>query len=222
MLLLAKHIYGAAVEASDGKVGKLCDLLFDDQSWSVRSLVLDAGRWGNRRRVTLPPDLVRHRDWADHRLVIDGLTRAQVVEAHGEHTEVPARGPSTWQIATVADWEVYWIDMLDHPWQISADPHLRNTQEVTGYHIQGVDRSVGHIADFVVDDEQWSLRFLVIDTRNWWPGKHVLITPNHLESIDGQGRLVRVSLSREAIEHCPQCTAAGPLGELQSVGAGGQ
>ena len=222
MLLSTKHICGTVVEAADGKVGKLRDLLFDDQSWSVRSLVLDAGSWVHRRRVTLPPSLVRHRDWADHRLLISGLTRAQVLESNEVRTELPVGGPSAWDIATIADWEVYWIEMLDHPWRISDDPHLRNIQEVTGYHIMGADRNVGHIADFVLDDEQWNLRFLVIDTRNWWPGKHVLISPNHVEGIDGQSRLVHTSLSRETIEHCPQCTTVGPAGELQTVGAGGQ
>ena len=54
MLLLAKHMHGASVEASDGKIGKLCDLLFDEQDWTIRYLVLDGGTWLNRRRSHSP------------------------------------------------------------------------------------------------------------------------------------------------------------------------
>ena len=88
MLLLARQMHGASVEASDGKIGKLCDLLFDEQDWSIRYLVLDGGTWLNRRRVTLPPDLVRRRDWADHRLSVAGLTRRQVMESPNVETHV--------------------------------------------------------------------------------------------------------------------------------------
>ncbi|MGB9470216.1 MAG: hypothetical protein WBQ59_12785, partial [Candidatus Acidiferrum sp.] len=51
----------------------------------------------------------------------------------------------------------------------AGDPHLRSTRAVTGYHIQAKDGEVGHVGDFIVDDETWAIRYLIVDTKNWWP-----------------------------------------------------
>lgn len=216
MLLLAKQMLGASIEASDGKVGKLCDLLFDDQTWAIRYLVLDAGTWLNRRRITLPPNVIQDRDWADHWLSVTGLSRQQAIECPGSETHLPI-GHTALEEATIVDWDVYWIHLLEHPWQVSDDPHLRNTVEVSGYHIQGTDGPVGHIADFVVDEQTWMIRYLVVDTRNWLPGKHVLVAPSRVDEIDGHQRKARLLLPRETIRHSPQYTGPASFAGLQAA-----
>jgi hypothetical protein len=215
MLFLARNAYGAAVDATDGKLGKLCDLVFSDQTWEIRSLVLDAGTWLHSRRVALPPDLIRQKDWADHRLSVAGLTRQQVLDSPGTETHVPVGEQPELEEATVVDWDVYWIDRMTHPWQISDDPHLRNTREVTGYHLQATDGPLGHIVDFVVADEPWAIRFLVVDTRNWWPGMHVLIAPSQIEEILGENRTIRLGISRDALEHSRPHDGSAPMEEPQ-------
>ncbi len=219
MLVLARHIHGTTVEASDGKVGKLCDLLFDEQSWNIRHLVLDGGTWLNRRRVTLPPDIVQRRDWADHRLLVTGLTRQQVIDSPGTQTHLPL-SEQTLEEVTIMDWEIYWVDALNHPWQVPGDPRLCSAHEVAGYHIQAVDGPLGHVADFVVDDQSWAIRFLAVDTRNWWPGKHVLVTPARVEVIDRPNRTLALSIPREAIEHSPQYRDSIPLEEPREIAQG--
>ena len=57
------------------------------------------------------------------------------------------------------------------------DPHLRSIEAVTGYHIHASDGEIGHVEDFLVEDADWSIHYLVVDTKNWWPGKKVLISP---------------------------------------------
>ncbi len=217
MLFLARHAYGAAVDAADGKLGKLCDLVFDDQTWAIRSLVLDAGTWLHSRRVALPPDLIRHKDWADHRLLVAGLTRQQVLDSPGTETHVPVGEQPELDEATIVDWDVYWIERMVHPWQISDDPHLRNTREVTGYHLQATDGPLGHIVDFVAADEPWAIRFLLVDMRNWWPGMHVLIAPSQVEAILGESRTVRLAISRDALEHSRPYDGSTPLEEPQAA-----
>ena len=56
------------------------------------------------------------------------------------------------------------------------------------------------------------MRDLVVDTRNWWPGKRVLIEPSLVESIDWDEREIRLSLPRDQIEHRPayQARSARP------------
>ena len=57
------------------------------------------------------------------------------------------------------------------------DPHLRSVEAVTGYHIHASDGEIGHVEDFLVEDADWSIHYLVVDTKNWWPGKRILISP---------------------------------------------
>ena len=61
------------------------------------------------------------------------------------------------------------------------DPHLRSSRAVTGYHIQATDGDLGHVEDFIVDDHSWTIRYMVLDTTNWWPGKKVLVAPDWIE-----------------------------------------
>jgi uncharacterized protein YrrD len=201
MLILVRQMEGAMVEATDGKFGKVVDFLFDDSTWKVKSFVLDAGTWLNSRRVTIAPDLIRHKDWSDHRLMIAGLTRKQILESPGVETHVPVANGPRMDTATIMDWGLYWVQIIDHPWQVGDDPHVHNTQEVTGYHLRETDGHIGHVADFLIDDEAWQIKFIEADTRNWWPGKHVLISPERVLGIDGVNRVVNINLSRNALEN---------------------
>ncbi len=182
--------------------------------------MLDGGTWLNGRRVTLPPDVDRRRDWADHQLTVAGLTRRQVIDSPNVETHVPLGLPTRREEATIVGWEIYWIHVMDHPWQVADDPHLRSTQETAGYHIERTDGSLGHVADFLIDDETWMIRYLAIDTRNWWPGKRVLVAPSRVQTIDGHNRALHLGLSRDAIEHSPEYRGASTQEELHEMTTG--
>ena len=84
------------------------------------------------------------------------------------------------------------------------DDHLRSTGDMTGAYVHATDGDIGHIDDFLLDPDGWTIRYLVVDTRNWWPGKRVLIVPRTLEDVDWTGRAARVNLSREQIRNGPE------------------
>jgi sporulation protein YlmC with PRC-barrel domain len=86
------------------------------------------------------------------------------------------------------------------------DPHLRSTHDVSGRHIQATDGEVGHVDDFVIDDETWAIRYLIVDTKNWWPGKKVLLSPQWIERVSWRESKVFVNLSRETIKQAPEYT----------------
>jgi hypothetical protein len=93
----------------------------------------------------------------------------------------------------------------------SIDRHLRSTNEVSGYHIQAVDGEVGHVEDFLVDEETSSIRYMVVDTRNWWPVKKVWVSPQWIESISWEESKVHVDLSRETIKDGPEYDESAPV-----------
>lgn len=80
------------------------------------------------------------------------------------------------------------------------DVHLRSVQAVTGYHIHASDGQIGHVEDFLIEDADWSVRYLVVDTKNWWPGKKVLISPRSVKEIDWNDRLVIINVDRRKVE----------------------
>jgi predicted glycosyl hydrolase (DUF1957 family) len=92
------------------------------------------------------------------------------------------------------------------PGEKAWDPNLRSTHAVSGYYIQAVEGEIGHVEDFVIDDETWAIRYLIVNTRNWWPGKKVLVSPQWIERVSWSEAKVFVGLSRETIKQAPEYT----------------
>ena len=84
-----------------------------------------------------------------------------------------------------------------------GDPNLRSLAEVTGYHIHALDGDIGHLEDFLVDDETWKLDYAIVDTKNWGFGKHVLVTPAEIKAVNWNERYFRLDLTRYNIKCSP-------------------
>jgi uncharacterized protein YrrD len=85
----------------------------------------------------------------------------------------------------------------------SASPHLRSCEAVLGYHVHTRDGDSGHIADILVDDVTWAIRYLVVDTSNWWTSHKVLIAPAWISALHWDSETVSTDLSRDAIYSSP-------------------
>ena len=90
--------------------------------------------------------------------------------------------------------------IVDEP---AGDPHLRSTKSVTSYHIHATDGEIGHVEDFIVDDESWSIRYVTVDTKNWWPGKRVLISPRSVREIDWTDGMMHLDIDRQHVKDSP-------------------
>jgi hypothetical protein len=94
-------------------------------------------------------------------------------------------------------------DMAEREASRDADPNLRSVAELTRYDIEASDGAIGHIQDFLVDDAAWEIRYLIVDTRNWWPGKHVLVSPFAVREISYPKREVRLDVTRDKVKDSP-------------------
>jgi hypothetical protein len=83
------------------------------------------------------------------------------------------------------------------------DPHLRSVNVVTGYRIHATDGEIGHVSGFLVDDETWAIRYLVVDTGSWWSGHRVLVAPAWIEGVHWSDETVSVDLTRAALQTAP-------------------
>jgi hypothetical protein len=229
MLRSAKDVNGYAVAATDGDLGSVHDLFFDDEAWVVRYVVVDTGRFLTGRLVLVSPISVHRSDWVFRQLHVS-LTREQVRNSPPIDTHRPVSRQQEQRYLWFYGYRPYWGEpglwgpgavpaaMAAAPRSAAADPaidddlsaeqtHLRSCREVAGYALHATDGDLGHVEDFLFDDLDWAIRYLVIDTRNWWFGRKVLIAPEWVEGIDWTARNLVVDVSREAVTQAPEYDA---------------
>ncbi len=90
-----------------------------------------------------------------------------------------------------------------NPLKKAGDQHLRSMKEVAGYHVHAIDGEIGHIDDFLVEEPSWNIRYAKVDTKNWWPGAMVLISPHSISMIDWSERLVFLGVNRQKVRRSP-------------------
>ncbi|MDQ7827082.1 MAG: PRC-barrel domain-containing protein [Candidatus Eremiobacteraeota bacterium] len=222
MLNKAKTLKGYKLESLDGEIGKVKEFYFDDQYWAIRYLVADTGNWLTGRQVLISPYALGAVNKEKQHISID-LTRKQIEDSPSLNSDRPVSRQFEESYYGYYQWPTY----FDGPYmwgpyphimrdcekrnasnqaEQSWDPNLRSTHDVSGHHIQAADGEIGHVQDFIIDDETWAIRYLIIDTLNWWPGKKVLLSPRWIESISWNESKVFVDLPREFIKHSPEYT----------------
>jgi hypothetical protein len=85
-----------------------------------------------------------------------------------------------------------------------GDSHLRSSAEVDGYTIAAIDGEIGHVDGFLIDEDTWAIRYIEVATRNWWPGKKVLLSPGWIQRLSWENASAVVFLTREAIRSAPE------------------
>jgi len=217
---------GHTLHARDGEIGTLAEIYFDDESWTTRYFVVHTGGWLLGRDVLIARRHVVGLEPTRPELKVD-LSRAQVEGSPPVDAEKPVSRHYELRFSQYYGLAPYWnpagpLELprrLAEPLRIpSRDareperPHLRSSQEVSGYHIQAADGAVGHVADLLIADGDWRICFLEIETRNWWPGRHVLIAPAWIERVSWADREVSVIVSREAVRTAPAYDPAVGIG----------
>ncbi|MHB8167316.1 MAG: hypothetical protein ACYDDT_11200, partial [Sulfuricella sp.] len=98
------------------------------------------------------------------------------------------------------------------------DPHLRSCKEVMSYHIQATDGDIGHVQGLLVDEETWAIRYIIVNTSNWWLGHQVLIAPQWIQDVSWSDATVSVNLTRQAVKDAPPYDSAAKLDREQEMG----
>lgn len=232
MLINAKQLKGLVVRATDGELGSVEDVYFDDETWAVRYLTVETGGWLGGREVLVSPYAVIRADWAAKQLDVE-LTKKQVEHSPAINTHLPVSrqyeaeylgyygypdywgGPYLWGPAFYPAGYAVRQDSaaaaVDRIRSQSLDSHLRSTAAVSGYAIEALDGNLGHVEGFLVDDEAWSIRYLEVATKNWWPGKKVLVSPAWIEKISWTDSQVSLGLTRDVIRTGPEYDDAMPV-----------
>jgi hypothetical protein len=232
MLRSTKAIIGYRLLAMDGDIGRCKDLLFDEQHWTVRYIVADTGAWISKRLVIIAQTLLGEPDW-NRREIPVRLTREQIEEAPSLDSDAPVsrryekkwlqlfQQPLYWQpLEPGAPSVVAGLGVLSKADKKKAEAaakrtddttFLRSTAEVSGYRIHASDGEIGHVEEFIVDDATWSVRYMVVDTRNWLPGKKVLISPEWIRQVSWPETEVTVTFTTEEVKTSPKYDPEAPV-----------
>ena len=229
MLHKAKTLKGYLLENREGeKIGSVREFFFDDRHWTIRYLVAETPHWWTGREVLLSPYAVMAVNRNEEDIVVD-LTKKQVEESPSWESDRPVTRQFEENYYGYYGWPPYWEGA--HAWgdspylardRIKArgaahaadpawDPHLRSTHDVGGYHIQATDGEIGHVEDFIIDDETWAIRYLIVGTRNWWPGKTILVSAQWIDRVSWLDSEIFFNVSRETIKRSPAYTDASLL-----------
>jgi hypothetical protein len=223
MLRNLKELERYTVSATDGDVGKVDNFLFDDERWAIRYLVVQTGGFFQERRVLISPISFREVHWSAERFELD-LTKDKIKSSPDVDTSQPVSRQRERDYYCYYDYPYYWgymgvwgagfhptalrtgrsrDDVPESARRDSGDVHLRSARAVAGYGIQGTDGGIGFVKDFIVDDETWEVRYLVVDTSRWWWGQTVLVAPNWATQISWADRKIFLDLSQDAIKKSP-------------------
>ena len=230
MLRSASMIQGLfTIHAVDGDIGRVDQFYFDDEEWIVRYVVVDITPWREGKYVLITPTDVIATNWEEKTIDV-ALTTEQVRNSPDVDQHQPVSRRHETQYGDYYGWPYYWAhgglwgpgyqsssQMMDSakaaaqehtsetlPSNEPGDLHLRSTREVIGYHLEALDGPIGHIEDFLMDDDTWAIQYLVIDTRNWWYGKTVLISPGSIKRLDWAKARVYVDLPRARINNAAE------------------
>ncbi|MDD2271570.1 MAG: PRC-barrel domain-containing protein [Desulfuromonadaceae bacterium] len=222
MLCKVSELKGYTLDSLNGKIGEAKEFYFDDRHWTIRYLVADTGNWLMDRQVLISPYALVEVN-REEQVIAVNLSKQQILESPPLDSDKPVSRQFEMDYHGYYEWPMY----SDGPYiwgaspyilrdlenrrestegEKSCDSHLRSTHEVSGYHLQALDGEVGHVEDFIIDDETWTIRYLIVDTRNWWPGKKVLISPQWIERVSWDESKVFVHIPADAIKEAPEYT----------------
>ncbi len=222
MLTSSEEILGYSLEAANGHIGRIKDIYFDDDSWTIRYIAADTGGWLGNRQVLLAPQVLGQPD-VNKREIAVNLTREQIEASPPIMEDQPVTLKQQRLLAQYYDWSLpsrlcasetvrgsrrgagggegpsgsLWGEISEE------DSYLCSLREIIGYHVRAYDADVGHIEDFLLQSDSWLLRYLVVDIRLIGPGRRLIAT-TWVQDIDWRGSLLRVDMPSESIKAGPE------------------
>ncbi len=242
MLRRLEDITGCKVAATDGEIGSVKDVLFDEGKWGVRHLVIDTGSWLSGKQVLISPFSVQRINLDEHVVALN-LTREQIEGAPPIDSDRPVSRQFEKNYYEHYGWPPYWIG--PYAWGFWAvptipndyghtptpgereaeaareaqdDPYLHSFKAVDGNSVEASDGSLGDIEDIIIDDASWDVRYFVVDTAKFLPGKDVLVPPDSIGGIIYTDATVRIDMTRDQLKSRPEFTSIAALNESTSDG----
>ncbi|MBU2977162.1 PRC-barrel domain-containing protein [Alteromonas sp. C1M14] len=223
-MITYKRLTDFGIHATDGDIGRCKDVLFDDQNFFLRYFVADTNKWlPLGRKVVLSPISLSAINHDDETLVVS-MSKQALKDSPTIDEHKPVSREYEEMLFKYFGYGYYWVGPgawgdFSHPTELADQQsfqqeisklenqgvnHLRSCEEVHGYDVATTDEDTGHITDFIIDPDNWAIKLLIVDTRNWLPGgKKVALPPNCVETIDWSTHKIHVNLCHDSVMALP-------------------
>ena len=234
MLRSVKEMEGFKIKAIDGEIGKVYEFYFDDRSWIIRYIIVDTGSWLAEKLVLISPGSFKSLNW-DERIFEVDLDKQQIEDSPDVDKDRSVSRQKETELIGYYNWPMYWtgiggptigafppantaINKTEkeiremQKKENQGDPDLRSTRAVISYGIHARDGHIGHVEDFLADDQSWNIRYLIVDTKNLLPGKKVIVALDWIEKIVWGESDVYLKLTKDEIRNSPEYDYSRPVG----------
>ncbi len=243
MLATTQELRGFAVTSADEEIGEVEDYYFDRKYWVTRYLVVDTGNWLVERDILISPEAVDEIDYGNQSIKLN-ISPEEIKEGPFIEKEEKLKRAHERDLADYFNWTNYWRAAEPTNTGISGlvpnnlvrkitieenikdrekdsnkipaeeDTNLRSVNELINFKIHAIDGFIGHVDKFIIDDNNWLVRYLVVDTKDLLPGKKVVLAPEWITNIDWVREEVEFNLNVKEIENAPEYDAEMPISEL--------
>ncbi|MGD8402686.1 MAG: hypothetical protein PVJ21_03430 [Anaerolineales bacterium] len=224
MLRSLKELIGYELLAKDGLMGKTHDFLFSDEDWQVHYLIVDTGPWILGRKVLVSLLALGQPVWASETFPVD-LTREQVKTSPDVDLARPVSRQYEEKLHQHYNWPAYWgmataipgrpAHIFSQDFSVQDEEensHLRSAKELFGYKLKATDGDIGKLTDFIVEDDNWQFRYIIVNTNALSDdGNQVLVSLEWINKIDVTLKEISIDLTQQAIALSPEFNPKKPV-----------
>lgn len=226
MKISVKGITGFGIGATDGKIGTVKEIYFEDHTWTVRYLIVKTGNFLKEKLILISTQALLDADW-DNELFSTNLSTDQIINSPDIDTDKPVYRQQEVKLYEHFPWDIYWamgIIPMEDSVEIAisekqkeiganANPHLRSSDKVTGYTLHAIDGELGHIDDLIIETESWKITYVVLKTGSWFSGQKILIPTEWIIEINWLSSTFVMEATVEKVQQCEPFDADGGVNE---------
>jgi uncharacterized protein YrrD len=222
MMYRASEVLGLKVEATDGRIGKVDDIFFDEAVWKVRHFVVDAGGWIQEREVLIAPQAMTGISITESSIHTE-LSREKVENSPPLQTDLPVSRQYERFLYEYYGWRPYWVypdgfslAEVYPPDTGEEKPEgrtreqgaglegadvvpMRSWRDVSGHRVHAADGFFGHVDDLLLSPTDWSVVGVVVNTAHWWQHHDIVIDVSKVKDVSWENECFEVAMTSQEL-----------------------
>jgi hypothetical protein len=204
-----RNLWGFKIQASDGELGKVRDFLLDDQTWTIRYLVVELGSWVRSRDVLVPPEFFDRAVDNDRRFIVsldkEALQNSLVID---DDKPVSLQQDIPWRLTYHVSAGFILTDKgrkrTDESGEkMRGNPHVRSIRELIGYCVYALDGEVGNVKDFLVNDSLYEIPYMCVTIPKPRRNRLRIVATDLIETVSWFETKVYIDATRTAVKNAP-------------------
>ena len=220
------------------EIGTICGFVVDKRSWNVSHIVVQIGK-GLEDQNVLISQLAFGKPLLSDKVFPVSLTKGRSgIQSSDDFTDLSACSyvtklevclgpPNGWALVRPMPLPAFPMPMVSSFYVMenasstqgeqNCDVRPQSCRDLIGSSVQATDGRVGVVDDLIVDDDCWLVRYVVLDTGRWFPGRKVILSTSWLKHASEDDPTLLMDLTSEAVKDGPTYDPGVPINrELES------